>query len=88
MVAWYECSPGQDTMEMLDGIRDQLGIRIQPGKDKSNINTSLPKGSPFRDNGFTQPSFTARTVLYSPSVLLKLASLDSRLSQVAKFLLK
>lgn len=31
-------------MTMLDGIREQLGIRIQPGKDKSNINTSLPKG--------------------------------------------
>ena len=55
MVAWYECSPGQDTMEMLDDIREQLGIRIQPGKDKSNINTSLPKGKTFRDPVLPNP---------------------------------
>ena len=40
-VAWYDCTEDTTVSEILESIRYQLGIKIQPGKDKNALMTSM-----------------------------------------------
>ena len=40
-VAWYDFSDGDTILNLLESLRFQLGIKIQPGKDKHNLMTSM-----------------------------------------------
>ena len=59
-VAWFSCEPNQTVDDFLDSIRSQLGIRIQPGQDKTQLVTKLPTGkiSIFVDNAHYMDSIS------------------------------
>jgi hypothetical protein len=40
-VAWFECFRNCNIPDLLESLRYQLGVRIQPGKDKNDILTNM-----------------------------------------------